>query len=113
MPKRCTVACDTPGGIRECELDLPEASTIAVALGAARRVLGDSAADWEHAATGIYGTLHGREHIPADGDRIELYRSLRIDPRAKRRARAAQAAREARANPSRTGPAPRRGPRRG
>lgn len=113
MSKRCTVACDTPAGIRVCELDLPDDATIAVALSEARRVLGDSAADWEHAATGIYGKLYGRESIPADGDRIELYRPLRIDPRAKRRARAAQAARESRAGPNRTGPGPGRGPRRG
>jgi putative ubiquitin-RnfH superfamily antitoxin RatB of RatAB toxin-antitoxin module len=70
-----------------------------MALDAARRLLGDAAADWAHAATGIYGRALGREYIPADGDRIELYRPLRIDPRAKRRARAAQAAREARAKP--------------
>ncbi len=117
MPKRCTVVCDTPQGIREYEVDLPEAATIAAALGAARCVLGDSAADWEHAPTGIYGTLYGREHVPADGDRIELYRPLRIDPRAQRRARAAQAARQARASSDRAGPGsgarPGRGARRG
>jgi uncharacterized protein len=109
MSKRCTVACDTPAGIRLCELDLPDDATIAVALGQARSMLGESAADWERAATGIYGQVREREHIPADGDRIELYRPLKLDPRASRRARAAQAAREARATPNRPGRGPRRG----
>ncbi len=103
MTKRCSVACDTPAGILLCELDLPDDATIAVALGAARRVLGDSAADWEHAAAGIYGRVYSRTHIPRHGDRIELYRPLKLDPRAKRRARAAQVQRTpARGGPNRT-----------
>jgi putative ubiquitin-RnfH superfamily antitoxin RatB of RatAB toxin-antitoxin module len=78
-----------------CDLELPDAATIAQALDAARVQLGDAAADWEHAVIGIYGRVHGRDHVPADGDRIELYRPLRVDARARRRTRAAQAAREA------------------
>ena len=109
MSKRCSVACDTPAGILLCELELPDDASIAVAVSAARRALGEAAADWEHAATGIYGRVRGRDYIPADGDRIELYRTLKIDPRANRRARAAQAAREARTKPSRTGRGPQRG----
>lgn len=97
MSKRCSVACDTPAGILLCEVELPVEATIALALDAARLQLGDAAADWEHAVTGIHGTVHGRDHVPADGDRIELYRPLRCDARARRRTRAAQAASEARA----------------
>jgi putative ubiquitin-RnfH superfamily antitoxin RatB of RatAB toxin-antitoxin module len=93
MSKRCSIACDTPAGILSCEVELPDEATIALALVAARLQLGDAAADWEHAATGIHGRVQGRDHVPADGDRIELYRPLRIDARASRRARAAQAAR--------------------
>jgi uncharacterized protein len=109
MSKRCTVVCDTPAGILVCELELPDDATIAAALIEARRTLGDSAADWEHAAIGVYGRVYARGHIPADGDRIELYRPLKIDARAKRRARAEQAAREARAKGNRPGRGPRRG----
>jgi putative ubiquitin-RnfH superfamily antitoxin RatB of RatAB toxin-antitoxin module len=74
-----------------CELELPDDASIAAALDGARRALGESAADWQHAATGIYGRARRRDHIPADGDRIEVYLPLRIDPRASRRARAAKA----------------------
>jgi putative ubiquitin-RnfH superfamily antitoxin RatB of RatAB toxin-antitoxin module len=96
MSKRCSVACDTSAGIVLCELELPDDASIAMAVSAARRSLGEAAADWEHAVTGIYGRVHSREYIPADGDRIELYRPLKIDPRASRRARAAQAERAGR-----------------
>lgn len=91
MSKHCTVACDTPDGVQVCELELPDSATIAVALAAARLVLGSSVTDWERAATGIYGTTHPRDHITADGDRVELYRGLKTDPRAARRARAGMA----------------------
>ncbi len=100
MTKRCSVACDTVAGILLCELDLPDDATIAAALGAARSVLGECAVDWEHAATGIYGRVYPRTHVPMDGDRIELYRPLKLDPRAKRRVRAAEAQRA----PGRGGP---------
>ena len=39
-------------------------------------------------AVGIWGKLVGRDHIVRDGDRIELYRPLQIDPREARRQRA-------------------------
>jgi len=92
MSKHCRVVCDTPQGILECELELADEATIAVALDAARLKFGEAAADWPRVATGIFGRVHPRAHVPVDGDRIELYRSLRLDPRAARRARAAASA---------------------
>jgi uncharacterized protein len=91
MHKHCRLACDTPEGILECDLSLPSAATIAVALEAGRKILGERAIDWDRAATGIHGQVRDRGHVPADGDRIELYRSLLIEPRENRRARAAKA----------------------
>ena len=86
--KRCTVACDTPAGILQCELQLPDEATIDAALTAARTILGADAANWDRAATGVYGKVCGRGHVWGDGDRIELYRVLQLDPRARRRERA-------------------------
>ena len=82
------MACDTPAGILQCELQLPEEATIEVALAAARTLLGSDAANWDRAGTGIYGKVCGRGHVWADGDRIEVYRALQLDPRARRRERA-------------------------
>jgi putative ubiquitin-RnfH superfamily antitoxin RatB of RatAB toxin-antitoxin module len=92
MPKRCRLVCDTPAGIRECELTLADEADIAAAIEAARQQLGQDAAPWETAVTGIFGAVRERSHVPADGDRIELYRELLIDPRRARRNRAARAA---------------------
>lgn len=93
MPKRCRVVCDTESGPRECELELPDGATVGAALEEARSLMQDSRIDWHGAATGIFGRLCPREHVPADGDRIELYRNLQVDPRQIRRERAAHAAR--------------------
>jgi uncharacterized protein len=89
--KRCQVVCDAPCGILECELELPNEATIAAALEAARALLGEQAVDWGSVTTGVFGVVHGREFVPADGDRIEIYRGLLIDPSRSRRERAAKA----------------------
>ena len=86
----CPNAADTPAGIRECELTLPDQADIAAAIEVARQELGPDAAPWQTAVTGIFGSVRERSHVPADGDRIELYRQLLIDPRSARRDRAAR-----------------------
>ena len=93
MSKCCRLVCDTPAGIRECELTLPDEADIAAAIEAARLQLGPDAAPWQTAVTGIFGSVRDRSHVSADGDRIELYRELLIDPRRARRDRAARGAR--------------------
>jgi uncharacterized protein len=45
---------------------------------------------------GIYGALCGLEHPLRAGDRVEIYRPLRNDPKTLRRARAAKASRNGR-----------------
>jgi len=71
---------------------LGEEATIADALAAARRAAARDApqldpALWEGAAVGIFGQPQPRETRYQDGDRIELYRPLRCDPRERRRER--------------------------
>jgi uncharacterized protein len=90
MPKHCRLVCDTPDGIRECALTLPDEADIAAAIEAARQRLGPDAAPWQTAVTGIFGNVYERSHVVADGDRIELYRELLIDPRRARRDRASR-----------------------
>ncbi len=62
-------------------------ATIAEAIEAARRQAQDADVPWESAPVGIFGEPRSRADLPADGDRIELYRPLCGDPRARRRAR--------------------------
>lgn len=88
VSKRCRVVCDTERGVLSCEFELSDGATIGDALAAARVQLG-AVADWDAAPTGVFGELRARDFVPADGDRIELYRALQIDPRTRRRARVA------------------------
>ena len=46
------------------------------------------AVPWD-ADVGIFGELCERDAVPRDGDRIEIYRPLKSDPKVSRRARAA------------------------
>ena len=81
------------------ELELPDDATVAMALDAARTVLrtkAPQAADepeWVDGVTGIFGEVCGRDRSLRDGDRVEVYRPLSVDPKAARRARAQAAAR--------------------
>jgi uncharacterized protein len=45
---------------------------------------------------GIYGTVCAPDRPLRDRDRVEVYRPLRVDPRAQRRERAAKTARKSR-----------------
>ncbi len=85
---RCTVAYATPGRQYLLSLELDAPASIADALTAAR-ARADPAAQipWEAAAIGVFGAPRARTDPLADGDRIELYRPLRKDPRARRRER--------------------------
>jgi putative ubiquitin-RnfH superfamily antitoxin RatB of RatAB toxin-antitoxin module len=63
-------------------------ATIGDAIEAARRQAQQADVPWDSAPVGIFGERHSRADLPADGDRIELYRALRDDPRQRRRAKA-------------------------
>jgi putative ubiquitin-RnfH superfamily antitoxin RatB of RatAB toxin-antitoxin module len=91
--KRCLVACDSPQGLYCVEVELDRAATIADALAAARACLPGVAADWEGGLTGIWGEARSRDHCPAAGERVELYRPLPEDPRLRRRSSVQQARR--------------------
>ena len=79
-------------------VNLPAQASIADALAAARLIaeggstLDGKSADtpdvpWDTAPVGIFGELRDRQDVPADGDRVEIYRPLRSDPRERRRER--------------------------
>jgi hypothetical protein len=88
--KRCTVAYATRGRQYLWSVELAGTASIADVLAAARA---SAAADqqagipWESGAVGIFGELRQRSEGCVEGDRIELYRPLRRDPRERRRER--------------------------
>jgi uncharacterized protein len=69
---------------------LPADATIGEAIEAVKRQAKGAEVPWDTAPVGIFGEPRSRADRPADGDRIELYRPLRDDPRARRRARSAR-----------------------
>jgi uncharacterized protein len=88
--KCCTVAYATRERQHLWKVDLARGASIGEALAAARAQAGPEAGaevPWDSAAVGIFGELRARSAPCADGDRIELYRPLRRDPRERRRER--------------------------
>jgi len=75
-----------PEGQWRWQVTLPDPATVADALESARAQAGDTDVPWD-ADVGIFGALCDRNAVPRDGDRIELYRPLRADPKESRRAR--------------------------
>jgi putative ubiquitin-RnfH superfamily antitoxin RatB of RatAB toxin-antitoxin module len=68
-------------------VDLPEQATVGDALTEARTIANRDDVPWDAAPLGIFGQPCNRTDVPADGDRIEIYRPLAADPRERRRQR--------------------------
>ena len=108
---RCSFAAAWDGWQGVLELDLRDGATVADALAAARRGLAVRGApvldapEWQDGATGIFGEVCGRDRVLQPDDRVELYRALKVDPKAARRARA-EAVRASRASSSRASATP-------
>lgn len=75
------------GQVKEKELELSQGSTLGDALQASGFL-----SDWPELAgantpTGIWGRKVGRDHCLQAGDRVEIYRPLKVDPKVSRRER--------------------------
>lgn len=92
-PKSCRAVIDTEQGPVDCRLELPPEATLADAIGALRVRFPQLPIDWDQAAVGIFGQQCERHFVPLEGDRIEIYRALPVDPRQARRNRVAGAPR--------------------
>src|SRR5690242_637365 len=86
--KRCLVVYAMRERQFVWEVDTVPGATIEDVLGEARRIAQNETLPWETAAVGIFGELCARNAVPADGDRIEIYRPLIEDARTRRRQRA-------------------------
>jgi putative ubiquitin-RnfH superfamily antitoxin RatB of RatAB toxin-antitoxin module len=85
--KRCTVAYATPERQWLWAVTLADGATVADALEQARAQVAGIEVPW-NADVGIFGELCDRAAVPRDGDRIEIYRPLKADPKESRRERA-------------------------
>jgi uncharacterized protein len=84
--KHCVVAYGDSVRQYLWPVTLSAEATISEAIESARRQAPDADVPWDTAPVGIFGETHSRADIPADGDRIELYRPLHDDPKQRRRA---------------------------
>ena len=86
--KTCLVVYALPEQQWSWSVVLADDADVAAALDAARDQAGNESVPW-NSDVGIFGEPCGRDAVPRNGDRIEIYRPLRSDPKESRRARAA------------------------
>ena len=87
--KRCFIVFATSTRQWLWTVELGSDATVDDALRAARAQAGALEVPWD-ADVGIFGELCARDAPLRDGDRIEIYRPLKSDPKESRRARAQQ-----------------------
>jgi uncharacterized protein len=84
--KRCLVVFARPARQWQWQVSLADSATVADALEQARRQAVGLDVPWD-GSVGIFGALCDRNAVPRDGDRIEIYRPLKADPKESRRER--------------------------
>jgi uncharacterized protein len=84
--KTVAVTFALPGQQWSWEVTLGDAGTVGDALDKAREQAGGIDVPWD-GPIGIFGALCDRDAVPRDGDRIEIYRALKADPKESRRER--------------------------
>jgi hypothetical protein len=90
---RVTVVHALPDRAWRAELALPEGSTVAAALAQSGFATAFPEVGVVDERIGIHGRRTTMETIVRDGDRVEVYRPLLIDPKDARRKRATPAVR--------------------
>jgi putative ubiquitin-RnfH superfamily antitoxin RatB of RatAB toxin-antitoxin module len=96
--KSCVVAYATRSEQWLWHVELPAHATVEDALSAARQAAGRDDVPWDSINVGIFGRVCSRSDVPADGDRVEIYRPLVSDPRERRRERVRTQRRAARSS---------------
>ena len=84
-----TVVYALPETATAINVRLPAGATLAEAIARVSRDTRLAGVDVAGCPVGIFGKRARRDTVLADGDRVELYRSLRVDPHQARRRRAA------------------------
>ncbi len=85
---RVAVAVAFPGRQEVIELGLADGATLADAIAAARADERFAKLDTDGLKAGIWSREAAMESVLRDGDRVELYRELKADPKDARRRRA-------------------------
>lgn len=83
-------ACLAPREVREWSLKLPAGATVQDALKACGLDREGTPGTAQPDAVGIWGRAAGLDAVLRSGDRIEVYRALKVDPKVARRERFAR-----------------------
>jgi putative ubiquitin-RnfH superfamily antitoxin RatB of RatAB toxin-antitoxin module len=84
---RISVAIAVPSRQEVVEIDLPEGSTVADAIAAVKPQSRFAGIALETVEAGVWGARVAGDAVLRDGDRVELYRALKADPKDQRRRR--------------------------
>jgi sulfur carrier protein len=87
MPR--VVVCWSPAAreVLEWAIEVPEGATAADAVRASGFAAAGGVGEPVEGELGIWGRRCGPQHTVREGDRIEIYRALRVDPKVARRER--------------------------
>lgn len=87
MPRVTVMHSPAPRQVLEWELDLPEGATVRQAVQASGLAQACPQIDLATCEAGIWGRRSDGEHAVREGDRVEIYRGLLVDPKVARRER--------------------------
>jgi putative ubiquitin-RnfH superfamily antitoxin RatB of RatAB toxin-antitoxin module len=76
-----------PRDVREFHVQLPPGATVDDALRASAVATQFPEMDWGNAVLGVWGRESRTDQVLRDGDRVEIYRPLKVDPKVARRER--------------------------
>ena len=79
-----------PREVLEWDVGVDPGDTVAQAIERSGLAQARPALDWRGASVGVWGRKAGLDAVLRDGDRIEVYRPLQVDPKLARRERFAR-----------------------
>ena len=82
-----SIAYATPEGQQELAVAVPAGTTLQQALALLATEIATTLHADQAVATGVWGKVRPPHYLLRDGDRIEIYRALKADPKQARRAR--------------------------
>jgi putative ubiquitin-RnfH superfamily antitoxin RatB of RatAB toxin-antitoxin module len=89
-PLRVEVVYALPGAEDAVSLEVPPGATLRDAIHASGIVARHPEIDLARQKIGVHGTVKAAQARAAQGDRIEIYRALLVEPKEARRRRAAR-----------------------
>lgn len=83
----CVVFAPQSRAVSECLLFLPQGATVRDAITQSQLLVGVEAEMVDGLEYGVWGRKQPLQHVLREGDRVEIYRALRVDPKEARRQR--------------------------